>query len=52
MNIMNGVVIIRFYRSVADSENQRVDGDHCEKQVFEAYSRQYNPYLFVFVEEK
>jgi hypothetical protein len=30
----------------------RGGGGHGEKPVFEAYSRQYNPYYFVFVEEK
>ncbi len=30
----------------------RGGGDHDEKPVSEAYSRQYNPYFFVFVEKK
>ncbi len=39
-------------KPVADPENQWGGGDHEEKTVFETFSRQYNPYFFIFVKEK
>ncbi len=44
--------MVMYLKAVADPENQWVDGAHGEKPIFEAYSRRYNPYFFVFLEEK
>ncbi len=50
---MQDLIMIYFisYDTVANPENQWRDGDHGEKMVFDVYSRQYDPYFLVFVEE-
>jgi hypothetical protein len=41
-----------FRISHCQSYEKYIGGDHGEKTVFEAFSRQYNPYFFIFVKEK